>query len=355
MTRIRRELPFSEWPADDRELWTKAFKDEGLFEQSGSACQWAVATATQVRHGYALWLGHLNLAGSLDAQCLPCDRVSRESLLGYIKDLQSRIAAVSVCSRLRDLSEALRVMQPAGNRELVVRALRNLERSARPSRNLRARLVAPSEIYEAGIRLMDRIALRKGRISTRTAVAYSDGLRIAMLIARPVRLRNLAGMRIGCNLIKGDSCYRLRFGRTETKTGETIDVDLPGRLTAYIDRWIEAYRPVFRGAERTDALWVSSHGGAMSKAGVYERICLTTKRELGVHINPHAFRHIVATSVAIAMPKDVEMTPFLLGHRTDRTVAEHYNLARSLSASARYLEQFERRRRQALDGRKAAI
>jgi integrase len=351
MTRIRRELPFSEWPASDQDLWAKACRGVGRFDESGRACHWAVATATQVQHGYALWLGHLKPQGLLE-QILPCDRVSRETLLGYVKVLQSRrLAPVSVCSRLRDLSEALRVMQPDGDRELVVRALRSLERSAKPSRDLRARLVAPSQIYEAGIRLMDRIDRHGGLCSTRIALACSDGLRIAMLAAKPVRLRNLTGTRIGFNLIKCDSSYRWRFGPTETKTCEAIDVDLPSRLIPYIDRWIEDYRPMFRGANRTDALWVSSRGGAMSRAGVYDRICLTTERELGVRINPHTFRHIVATSVAIAMPEDVEMTPFLLDHRTDRTVKEHYDLARSLSASARYLEQFEQRRRQALDRR----
>ena len=47
MNHVRRELPFSEWPAIDPELWTMAFKDEGLFEQVASACHWAFATATQ--------------------------------------------------------------------------------------------------------------------------------------------------------------------------------------------------------------------------------------------------------------------------------------------------------------------
>jgi hypothetical protein len=43
------------------------------------------------------------------------------------------------------------------------------------------------------------------------------------------------------------------------------------------------------------------------------------------------------------MPEDVRMTPFLLDHRSDRTVGEHYNLADGLSASARYLERLVRR------------
>ena len=185
------------------------------------------ATATQVKHGYALWLGYLNLAGSLDALCLPCDRASRESLLGYIKALQSRLAPVSVCTRLRDLSEARRVMQPNGNRDLVVRALRTLERSAMPSRDLRARLAAPSEIYEAGIRLMDCIALRTGPdLDTNGSslfrwLAHRHADRQARPAPKPRRNDDWS------QPCQGWIPYRWRFGPAETKTGETIDADLP--------------------------------------------------------------------------------------------------------------------------------
>lgn len=348
MTRIRRELPYDQWPSIDQALWTRAFTVAGVFEHAGGGAHWVKSTAAQVKHGYALWLGYLQSMGDLDLARLPCERATKATLIGYISTLRSRIAPVSVCSRLRDLSEALRVMQPDGERELVTQALRSLERSAKPSRNLRARLVAPSQIYEAGFRLMDQVASRDGPISTRTAQTYGDGLRMALLAAKPVRLRNLASTKIGTHLAKVGSSYRWRFNAWETKTRETIDVELPVRLTAYIDRWIADYRPVFPGAGKTDALWLSSKGGPMSQAGVYDRVCLATKRELGVRINPHAFRHIVATSIAIAMPEDVRMTPFLLDHRSERTVAEHYDLANSVAASARYLKQLELRRQRAL-------
>ena len=94
------------------------------------------------------------------------------------------------------------------------------------------------------------------------------------------------------------------------------------------------------GADETDALWLSNRGRALSRAGVYDRVCLVTSVSLASGSTRIAFRHIVATSIAIAMPEDVEMTPFLLDHRTDRTVREHYDLAgffgkRSLSHKAR--------------------
>lgn len=183
----------------------------------------------------------------------------------------------------------------------------------------------------------------------------SDGAAGAMGIwlGRPgwwLRLRNLVGTTIGKNLLKVGNVYRWTFGAAETKTGLVIDALLPQRLTPYIDRWITHYRQLLLGPVASDALWISIKGQAMGRAAVYERICVATTQELGIRINPHAFRHIVATGVAIAMPEEVRLTPFLLDHRTERTVQEHYNLADSLSASSRYLERLGARRRLALDG-----
>jgi hypothetical protein len=82
----------------------------------------------------------------------------------------------------------------------------------------------------------------------------------------------------------------------------------------------------------------------MGRAAIYERVCLVTEEEVGVRINPHAFRAIVATGVAIAVPESVAITPYLLDHRTERTAAKHYNLAEGLSASTQYLQRLEARR-----------
>ena len=86
----------------------------------------------------------------------------------------------------------------------------------------------------------------------------------------------------------------------------------------------------------------------MGRAAVYDRVCRATKEAFGKPINPHAFRDIVATGIAVATPEDIRMTPFLLDHRSDRTVQGHYNLADSLSASDRYLDRLEERRQAAL-------
>jgi integrase/recombinase XerD len=124
---------------------------------------------------------------------------------------------------------------------------------------------------------------------------------------------------------------------------------MPERLTPYIDHWLEHHRALLLAGGQADALWLTFRGTAMGRAAVYERFCSATEQELGVRINPHAVRHIVATGVAIALPEAVQMTPYLLDHRSDRTATEHYNLADGLSASARYLQCLEMRRQRALN------
>jgi hypothetical protein len=94
-------------------------------------------------------------------------------------------------------------------------------------------------------------------------------------------------------------------------------------------------------------MWVTSLGDPMSRTTIYTRFCNATEDELGVRINPHAVRHIAATSIAVSMPESVRMIPFILNN-SDRVAQEHYNLADGLSASRRYLEGLERRRQQAL-------
>ena len=129
------------------------------------------------------------------------------------------------------------------------------------------------------------------------------GYALAMLVAKAVRLRNLAGTQLGKNLFRVDDVYRWTFAATETKTGEVIDALLPPRLTPYIERWITHHRRLLLQGAEHDAMWISIKGTPMGRADVYERVCITTRQELGIRINPHAFRHIVAPAWRCASRK----------------------------------------------------
>jgi hypothetical protein len=81
----------------------------------------------------------------------------------------------------------------------------------------------------------------------------------------------------------------------------------------------------------------------------YARFCKAAREELGVRINPHLVRDIVATGIAVEMPEAVAITPAILDHRSDQTARQYYNLADQLSASARYNAKIDSRRRRAFN------
>ena len=168
---------------------------------------------------------------------------------------------------------------------------------------------------------------------------------MAMLAAKPVRRKNLFATRIGVHLRKlSAGLYEWRFEAHETKTKERICALLPASLTPYLDFWLTTARPLLLGSGQADALWLTTKGGAMAADTGYSRFCRATHEELGVRINPHLVRNIVATGVAIAMPEDVGITPMLLDHRSDQISQQYYNLADQLSASARYVILLDRLR-----------
>jgi hypothetical protein len=169
-----------------------------------------------------------------------------------------------------------------------------------------------------------------------------------MTTAHPVRLKNLQSTRIGGHLSRTSSgSYRWRFEKSETKNHKVVDGELPASLTPFIDRWLDHVRPRLLRCQDHDAMWVTSVGDPMSRNTIYRRLCAATEQELGLRIYPHAIRQIAATSIAVSMPENVRMIPFIL-HNDDRTAQVHYNLADQLSASYQYVQRLEVRRQQAM-------
>jgi integrase len=78
-----------------------------------------------------------------------------------------------------------------------------------------------------------------------------------------------------------------------------------------------------------------------------------TKREIGVSINPHRFRHIGATSVVIANADRIDAARALLDHQDRKTTEDHYILGQSLAASRQHATLIDMLRRK-LPGAKRA-
>jgi integrase len=166
---------------------------------------------------------------------------------------------------------------------------------------------------------------------------YRDGLLIAMLASRQLRLRNLTGLILGQTVVQRGDGWWIQIPAADTKTKDPIETPWPEMLVHPLEIYLADYRAgvvALRGS-RSEALWLSMYGLAMTDNAIYVRIVARTREALGQPIHPHLFRDAATTSIAIDDPKHIGIASRLLGHRNQSTTELYYNQARSIEASRR--------------------
>ena len=83
-----------------------------------------------------------------------------------------------------------------------------------------------------------------------------------------------------------------------------------------------------------DSFWPSIKGGPLAYTFVGHIITETTRRELGVAVNPHLFRDCGVYTVAINAGDRMGIASGLLQHTDQRTDEKHYNKGATIGAVA---------------------
>jgi site-specific recombinase XerD len=176
-----------------------------------------------------------------------------------------------------------------------------------------------------------------------SAQRYQAGLIIALLSARPLRIRNFQALTIGQSLRWDGERYWLTFGTADTKMRMAIDEPLPDELRPYLENFLRTWRPILlRQAKRHGRisthrrLWVDTYGSPMKENTLRSLIERYTKKGFGTAIWPHLFRDCLLSSVAVDQPDLMRISSTLLGHASATTGEKRYNQARMLDASRRY-------------------
>ncbi len=336
----RRCLPSAEWPAEDRHLWEAALLPGDLLEDGGIRSRYAGVSNRKVAKGYGRWLAWLAWTKQLDAAVGPADRITEAQVAAYVMALERINGTYTLLARLQELYEAAIVMDPRASWYWIRRIAGRVRARHAPARSKRNRLVGAAELFGLGRRLMARAGHRG--TSRQQAIDYRDGLIVALLAARPIRLRNLAGLEVDRTLVHRANAWWIMIPAIETKTREPVEEPLPWALGPALAVYLAEHRPLL--AKRTgrwaapvgNALWVSSDGSPMTRQTLYDRIVGRTDAAFGRPVNPHLFRDYAATSIAIEDPEHVYFAARLLGHRSIATTERHYNQAQALEAARRW-------------------
>ena len=160
-----------------------------------------------------------------------------------------------------------------------------------------------------------------------TAVRVMYALQVALLLAVPLRAKNLTALKLGENVIETGNGktreVRLFLSREETKTHSDFTAVLPGRVVALLDAWKEVWRPLVLNSP-SPYLFPNASGELRSRGSLSSKICRFVERETGLKMNVHLFRHLSAKLYLRFDPGGLETVRQLLGHTTIKTTLKAY-------------------------------
>jgi len=142
-------VKIDQWPELDQQLWRDAISKGDFLEPDGAGAHWADPTKTQVQKGYGKWIFHLECEGMLKESEArrPSQRLNEDVLRSYIKRLEGQgLASQTIASRVTDLVEAIRVMEPKSDLEMLKKLAARMQMRATPSRKKHSRIRPPGEI-----------------------------------------------------------------------------------------------------------------------------------------------------------------------------------------------------------------
>jgi integrase/recombinase XerD len=348
----RTALPLCDWPEMDKALWAKATQTGDFLEADGKAAHWAAPTKLQVQKGYGKWLYFQNLEPDTASNTpqKPSERISEATLRAYLAWLKKQgLASQTIASRITDLTEALRVMEPEANLDLLRTLCTTLQGQAEPSRNKHARIRAPREIWQACEAFMLEIARSESPLTHPIASRYRDAMILGVLAHRPLRRRNIASLTLGVHLTQDAGKWHCTIPHTETKDRRQIDFTLPqdAGFTACFSYYLQTVRqkllkhhPLDAGALHTltGPLWVSTRGRILTDHALYYAVTRISEERLGAPIYPHLLRDCAASAMSSDAPEYILAASRILGHSSLKTTLSHYEQSSMLAAGARLVE-----------------
>ena len=336
-------LPVAEWPTFDRTAWLKAKSPADIFDNPHRGSSWAPASWRKAEVGYGRWLRWLTLHHPDQLTLPPEARLTEVLLSGWNSTLAATLAPMSQLSLVEDVTRAMSILAPKLKPSSPLTRLHaNLRASATPSRNKRQRLVMADVLRDLGRDMMTEALTINSWSDRRRALAFRDGLAVSLLVYRPFRLKNFAGLRIGHELVQSAGKWHLVLPREDTKNHRPHEARFPKALLGDLATYLDRFRPILLAGEAgctpsgTDALWVSETGTAWESGAHSRRIANITEVRLNRRIPPHWFRDVAATTIAVEAPRNIADAHLVLGHATPVTTQKHYIQAQSLQAGAKF-------------------
>lgn len=321
------------WPISDREAWQQACVPSRRLKRGGAAAHMMRSTQASLVRAYGYLLEFCQRTGTFDKNADIIAHITPEIIDAFVDDLRRRVGSVARASYVSKIHRLAKILAPKRDLDWLREIEGDLRYDTRP-RPKYHRIVPSDRLLALGLQLIERGNTSSHISNLARARLVRDGLMIALLSLCPIRLGNLATLRIGHQLRRIGGTWWIILEAGETKSGRPDERPIPEILTSHIDDWIKHWRKLF--LEPGDAVWPSTKGGALAYTYVGEIITKTTLRELGVAVNPHLFRDCAVYTIATVAGDRMGLASEVLQHTDRRTTEKHYNKGARIGAVRRY-------------------
>lgn len=167
--------------------------------------------------------------------------------------------------------------------------------------------------------------LKAGPPTQRLAQQFQTAVAMEILLMNPLRLTNLAGLRIGHQLIlRPGGVSLISVPMEQVKNFVELEAPLPASTAEMIGTYIRDYRPLL-GAPGSDWLFPGQKPGcAKSHDGLRSQIMKAAAKRGGVRMNPHRFRHLMAFITLSANPAAYATVARILGQKGVGSAFRYY-------------------------------
>jgi integrase len=189
--------------------------------------------------------------------------------------------------------------------------------------------------------LMEQARNMNNAAPVRAALLAQIAVAVAILLVAPVRLGNLAAIRLDVNLIKPggpDSDYWLRFSRFDVKNKQALQFVFNGRLTKLIDEYVSEFRPALMKGKNHDWLFPGRSTDHKEKIGFSTQIVDQVEKATGIRVTVHQYRHAAAAMFLKHRPGEYELVRQLFGHKSVETTKRSYLDLETTMASEMYTQ-----------------
>jgi hypothetical protein len=193
-----------------------------------------------------------------------------------------------------------------------------------------------SRVVDLPEELMQQAHLQRHHAPRRAAVLAQIAVAVAILTVAPIRLANLASIRLGENLIKPGGPYTnfwLRFASYDVKNKTPLQLKLDKTVTSVINEYVHDFRPKLMRGSNADWLFPGEAGNHKEKISFSTQIVEQVQKSTGLRITVHQFRHAAGALILKHRPGEYELVRRILGHKSIQTTKNFYLSLETTQAS----------------------